>query len=156
VMLEKQSRVGGTWARNRYPGLACDVVSRAYQFSFALKPDWSAPYADQPEILEYMEACVDDLGLRPHVRLETAVRSARWDDATSTWTPPTEAGEAVVADVVIASTGMFGAAVWPDIEGRDTFGGVAVHTSAWPDDLDLTGLRVGVVGSAASAVQLVP
>jgi cation diffusion facilitator CzcD-associated flavoprotein CzcO len=156
VMLEKQSRVGGTWARNRYPGLACDVVSRAYQFSFALKSDWVSPYGTQPEILEYMEQCVDDLGLRPHVRLETAVRGARWDEATATWTVSTEAGEELVADVLIASPGMFGAAVWPDIEGRDSFAGTSVHTSDWPDDLDLTGKRVAVIGSAASAVQLLP
>jgi cyclohexanone monooxygenase len=156
VMLEKQNRVGGTWARNRYPGLACDVVSRAYQFSFALKSDWAAPYAYQPEILEYMERCVDDLGLRPHVRLETAVRGARWDDATATWTVSTEAGEELTADVLIASPGMFGAAVWPDIEGRESFAGTSVHTSDWPDDLDLTGKRVAVIGSAASAVQLLP
>jgi cation diffusion facilitator CzcD-associated flavoprotein CzcO len=156
VMLEKQSRVGGTWARNRYPGLACDVVSRAYQFSFALKPDWSAPYATQPEILEYMEQCVDELGLRPHVRLETAVRGAHWDDATASWTVVTEAGEELAADVLIASPGMFGEAVWPDIEGRESFAGTAVHTAAWPDGLDLTGKRVAVIGSAASAVQLVP
>jgi len=156
VMLEKQDRVGGTWARNRYPGLACDVVSRAYQFSFALKPDWEAPYATQAQILEYMEQCVDELGLRPHVRLGTAVRGARWDDVTETWTVVTEAGEELEADVLIASPGMFGEAVWPDIEGRSSFEGTAVHTSAWPDDLDLTGLRVAVVGSAASAVQLIP
>ena len=156
VMLERQARVGGTWARNRYPGLACDVVSRAYQFSFALKPDWDAPYAFQPEILEYMEQCVDDFGLRPHVRLETAVRGARWDEATATWTVTTEAGEELEADVLIASPGMFGAAVWPAIDGRGSFAGTAVHTSDWPDDLDLTGQRVAVIGSAASAVQLLP
>ena len=156
VMLERQDRVGGTWARNRYPGLECDVVSRAYQFSFALKPDWRKPYATQPEILAYMEECVDRFGLRPHVRLGVEVCGARWDDASATWRVATSDGEEVVGDVLVASTGMFGEAKWPDIEGRESFAGTAVHTSAWPDDLDLTGKRVAVVGSAASAVQLVP
>jgi cation diffusion facilitator CzcD-associated flavoprotein CzcO len=156
VMLDKQDRVGGTWARNRYPGLECDVVSRAYQFSFALKPDWRKPYATQPEILDYMEECVDRFGLRPHVRLGVEVCGARWDETSATWSVATADGEELTADVLVASTGMFGAAKWPDIEGRESFAGTAVHTSAWPDGLDLTGRRVAVIGSAASAVQLVP
>ena len=156
VMLERQDRIGGTWARNRYPGLECDVVSRAYQFSFALNPQWRKPYARQPEILDYMERVVDELGLRPHIRLGTAVRGARWDEDRSTWTVTTDAGEEIEADVLVASTGMFGAERWPDIEGRETFAGTSVHTASWPDELDLAGARVAVVGSAASAVQLVP
>ena len=120
------------------------------------RPTGLRTYASQGEILDYMEQCVDNLGLRHHLRLGTGVRSARWDDARATWTVTTEAGEEIVADVVITSTGMFGAHVWPDIEGRDTFAGISVHTAEWPADLDLAGRRVAVVGSAASAVQLVP
>ena len=156
VILERQDRAGGTWARNRYPGLACDIPSHLYSFSFAPKADWSRTYASQGEILDYMEQCVDNLGLRQHLRLGTGVRSARWDDARSSWTVTTEEGEEIVADVVITSTGMFGAHVWPEIEGRDTFAGISVHTAEWPADLDLAGQRVAVVGSAASAVQLAP
>ena len=156
LILERQDRAGGTWARNRYPGLACDIPSHLYSFSFAPKADWSRSYAPQGEILDYMEQCVDSLGLRHHLRLGTGVRSARWDDALATWTVTTEAGDEIVADVVITSTGMFGAHVWPEIEGRDTFAGTSVHTAEWPAGLDLAGRRVAVVGSAASAVQLVP
>jgi cation diffusion facilitator CzcD-associated flavoprotein CzcO len=103
-----------------------------------------------------MEQCVDVLGLRPHIRLGTAVRAARWDDAHATWTVTTDRGDEIVADVIVASTGMFGATAWPDIEGREEFEGVSVHTAEWPEDLDLAGQRVAVIGSAASAVQLVP
>lgn len=156
VILERQDRAGGTWARNRYPGLACDIPSHLYSFSFAPKADWSRTYASQGEILDYMEQCVDNLGLRQHLRLGTGVRSARWDEARSSWTVTTEEGEEIVADVVITSTGMFGVHVWPEIEGRETFAGISVHTAEWPADLDLAGQRVAVVGSAASAVQLAP
>ena len=147
VILERQERAGGTWARNRYPGLACDIPSHLYSFSFAPKADWSRTYAPQGEILDYMEECVDSLGLRHHLRLGHGVRSARWDDARATWTVTTEAGEEIVADVVITSTGMFGSLVWPDIVGRDTFAGISVHTAEWPAELDLAGRRVAVVGT---------
>jgi cation diffusion facilitator CzcD-associated flavoprotein CzcO len=156
VMLEKSDGVGGTWQRNRYPGLSVDVPSHLYSFSFALKPDWSRPYATQPELLAYMEHCVDHLGLRPHVRLNTAVQAASWDEPTSTWRVTTDDGEELVADAVISSQGMFGEARFPDIDGRDTFAGTTMHTAKWNHEHDLDGERVAVIGSAASAVQLLP
>jgi cation diffusion facilitator CzcD-associated flavoprotein CzcO len=156
VMIERSAGVGGTWQRNRYPGLSVDVPSHLYSFSFALKPDWTRPYATQPELLAYMEHCVDHLGLRPHVRLNTAVESARWEEASSTWRVTTGDGEELVADVVISSQGMFGDLRLPEIEGRDTFAGTSMHTAKWEDGHDLTGERVAVIGSAASAVQLLP
>jgi cyclohexanone monooxygenase len=156
TVFERDGDVGGTWQRNRYPGLACDVWSHVYSFTFNLNPAWTRSYAAQPEILAYMRQTVTDFGLWPFIRLNTGVASARWDDDTATWVVTTDAGEEVVGDVLISGQGMFGELKYPDIEGRDSFEGVAMHTGAWDDSVDLTGKRVAVVGSAASAVQSIP
>ena len=102
VILDKADGVGGTWRYNRYPGAACDVPSLLYSYSFAMKKDWSRPYAEQPEILEYLEQCVTTFGLEPHLRLSTAVRSAHWDDECMVWRVITDQGDELVADVVVA------------------------------------------------------
>ena len=107
VVLEKGTGVGGTWYHNRYPGAACDIQSHLYSFSFAIKRDWTRPYATQPEILGYFERLVDDFGLGPHLRFGCAVRSARWDDAAATWTLTLDGGEEITADVVVSAVGMF-------------------------------------------------
>jgi cation diffusion facilitator CzcD-associated flavoprotein CzcO len=156
TIFERDGDVGGTWQRNRYPGLACDVWSHVYSFTFALNPGWSRSYAAQPEILAYMRATVTELDLWPHIRLNTGIASARWDDDAAVWVLTTDAGEEVVADVVVSGQGMFGELKFPDIEGRDSFEGIAMHTGAWDDSVDLTGRRVAVIGSAASAVQSIP
>jgi cation diffusion facilitator CzcD-associated flavoprotein CzcO len=156
TVLERADEVGGTWQRSRYPGLACDVMSHAYSFSFSLNPNWTRSYATQPEILAYMRDTVDRLGLRPVFRLGTGVRSAAWNEVEATWTVTTDAGEELTAEVLISGQGMFGELSIPEIEGRDSFGGVAMHTGAWDQSVDLTGLRVAVIGSAASAVQSIP
>ena len=155
-IFERDDDVGGTWQRNRYPGLACDVWSHVYAFTFSLNPAWTRSYAAQPEILAYMRKTVTDLDLWPHIRLNTGIASAAWDDATSTWLVTTDSGEEVVADVIISGQGMFGELKYPAIEGRDSFDGVAMHTGAWQKSVDLTGKRVGVIGSAASGVQSIP
>ncbi|MCD9625665.1 flavin-containing monooxygenase [Rhabdothermincola salaria] len=156
TIFERDGDVGGTWQRNRYPGLACDVWSHVYCFTFALNPSWSRSYAAQPEILEYMRKTVTDLDLWPHIRLNTGIASAAWDDDHGVWRVTTQAGEEVEADAVISAQGMFGELKYPDIEGRDTFAGAAMHTGAWDESVDLTGRRVAVIGSAASAVQSIP
>ena len=156
TIFERDGDVGGTWQRNRYPGLACDVWSHVYCFTFALNPGWSRSYAAQPEILEYMRRTVTDLDLWPHIRLNTGIASAAWDDEQGLWRVTTEAGEEIEADAVISAQGMFGELKYPDIEGRDSFEGVAMHTGAWDGSVELTGKRIAVIGSAASAVQSVP
>jgi cyclohexanone monooxygenase len=156
TIFERDGDVGGTWQRNRYPGLACDVWSHVYSFTFALNPAWTRSYAAQPEILEYMRKTVTDLDLWPHIRLNTGIASAAWDDSTCTWVVTTDSGEKVVADVLISGQGMFGELKFPDILGRESFEGVAMHTGRWDESVDLTGKRVAVVGSAASAVQSIP
>jgi cyclohexanone monooxygenase len=156
TIFERDGDVGGTWQRNRYPGLACDVWSHVYAFSFALNPAWTRSYAAQPEILEYMRKTVTDLDLWPHIRLNTGIASAVWNDDTCVWVLTTDSGEEVVADVLISGQGMFGELKYPAIAGRASFEGVAMHTGAWDESVDLTGLRVAVVGSAASGVQSIP
>jgi cation diffusion facilitator CzcD-associated flavoprotein CzcO len=156
VILEKAPGVGGTWWHNRYPGAECDVKSHLYSFSFALNPEWSRPYARQPEIRAYLEDCVERFGLEPYLRLGTEVRSARWDEADALWRLTVDPGEEIEAEVVVSALGMFGAPVVPDIPGLDTFAGTVFHSARWDETHDLAGERVAVIGSAASAVQLIP
>ena len=156
TILEKADGVGGTWYHNRYPGCACDVQAHLYSFSFELKRDWTRPYANQPEILAYMQHCVDKYGLMPHIRLSTAVSSAYWDEECTLWRVITDRGEEIEADVVISALGMFNELSFPEIEGLDSFAGTKFHSAQWDHAHDLTGDRIGVIGTAASAVQFLP
>ena len=156
IILEKAPGVGGTWWYNRYPGAACDVPSHLYSFSFEIKRDWSCPYAAAPEILDYMEMCASKYGVIPHVCLNTTVTGAVWMDEASRWRVETATGEIFEGDVLVAAQGMFNEPSWPKLPGLDSFGGTLFHTARWNHDHDLSGERVGVVGSAASAVQCVP
>ncbi|HVN39689.1 MAG TPA: NAD(P)/FAD-dependent oxidoreductase [Myxococcota bacterium] len=156
VLLEKAHGVGGTWYHNRYPGCACDIPSHLYSFSFEPKRDWSRPYGSQQEIRAYLEHCAEKYGLLPHCRFGSAVRSARWDERHAHWILTLESGEAVEADIVVSALGMFNELAWPEIPGLDSFAGTSFHSARWNWDHDLSGERVGVIGSAASAVQFVP
>jgi len=156
LLLEKAGGVGGTWYHNRYPGCACDIPAHLYSFSFEIKRDWSRPYASQPEILAYMERLAEKYALLPHCRFGSGVRKASWDEGRSCWTLELEGGEAVEADVVVSAIGMFNDLSDPAIEGLDAFEGTRFHSARWNWDHDLSGETVGVIGSAASAVQFVP
>jgi len=156
VIFEKSSRLGGTWNHNRYPGCACDIQSHLYSYSFEFKRDWSRPYAPQPEILAYMDHCANKYGILPHCRFDDGVRSASWDEESSRWELCLESGIRFEASVLISAIGMFNEIAFPEIEGLDSFAGTSFHSSRWEWDHELAGERVGVVGSAASAVQLVP
>jgi len=156
TLIEKSDGVGGTWHLNRYPGCACDIQSHLYSFTFAIKHDWTRPYAPQSEILAYMEAMAETHGLLPHCRFGDGVRRAAWDEASATWTLTLDSGETVVADAVVSAVGMFNDLSWPEIDGLETFAGTVFHSGRWDWDHDLTGERVAVIGSAASAVQFVP
>ncbi len=156
IVLEKSGGVGGTWYHNRYPGCACDIQSELYSFSFEVNTEWTRPYARQPEILRYMEHCATKYGVLAYCRFNDAVKSARWDDNTAMWILTTESGAEEQADVVISALGMFNDVPLPDIEGLGSFEGKTIHSARWDWDHDLAGETVGVIGSAASAVQLVP
>lgn len=156
VIIDKADHVGGTWYRNTYPGAECDIASHVYCYSFAPNPDWSKPYGTQPEILAYFERVADEYGLRPHLRLGVGVESARWDDERARWELLLDTGEVIDAQFLVGAVGMFGEINVPAIPGLDTFAGARFHSAEWDHDHDLTGERVAVIGSAASAVQLVP
>lgn len=156
VLLEKGHGVGGTWYHNRYPGCACDIPSHLYSFTFEPKSDWSRPYGSQAEIRAYLEHCATKYGLLPHCRFDSAVQSAVWDERRARWMLRLESGEVVEADIVVSALGMFNELAWPEISGLDSFAGTSFHSARWNWDHDLSGERVGVIGSAASAVQFVP
>ncbi|GEL22255.1 flavin-binding monooxygenase [Pseudonocardia sulfidoxydans NBRC 16205] len=158
LVLEKSAGVGGTWFNNRYPGLACDVSTDLYSFSFFLDHEWVRPFATRAEIVEYMEIAVDRFGVRDTIRLGVHVVSARWDDEAGRWTLLDANGRRWTARVLVGAVGMFNEFVPPAVPGLDTFAGPVTHTAEWADgDLDLlAGRRVSVIGTAASATQVVP
>ena len=155
-ILEKGDQLGGTWNWNRYPGCECDIPSHLYSYSFEVKPDWSKPYAPQPEILEYLEGVAAKYGVDAACEFGKTVERAEWDDATSRWTVHLADGERVESDIVVSAIGMFNSVVLPDIPGLDDFEGTMFHSSRWDWNHSIAGERVGVIGAAASAVQLVP
>ena len=155
VVLERADAVGGVWRDNRYPGAACDVQSHLYSLSFAPNPDWSHRFAPQAEIWAYLERCATDFGLRPHLRFGHDVEAAAWDDDALRWQIETSRG-ALTAEVLVAAPGALAEPRLPDIPGLDSFEGRAFHTSRWDENVDLTGARVAVVGTGASAIQVVP
>ncbi len=155
TIFEKADAVGGTWHLHSYPGLACDVKAHAYTFSFRPNPDWSANYVEQAEIEAYLQQCAREFGLEPHLRLRTRIDAAHYQ-GDGTWKLVTDAGDEPVFDVVINAMGNQHTPVFPDLDGIDRFEGPSWHATHWNHDVDLDGKRVAIVGSAASAVQIVP
>ncbi|MDX3096802.1 NAD(P)/FAD-dependent oxidoreductase [Streptomyces sp. ME01-24h] len=155
VVLERGDGVGGTWRDNSYPGCACDVPSHLYSFSFAPNPRWPRAFSGQPQIRAYLEGVADTFGLRPHLRLGTEVTEARWDAGARHWRITTSCG-ALTADLVLLATGPLSDPKLPDVPGLGTFPGRVFHSSRWDHDFDLRGKRVAVVGTGASAIQIVP
>ena len=155
-ILEASDGVGGTWNLNRYPGCECDVMSVMYSFSFEFKADWSKPYGRQPEILEYMRMVADKYGITPRCRFSDPVATITWLASDGQWEVRTRSGYVTRAHAVISAVGMLNEPVLPDIDGLDRFEGPMFHSARWRDDVSLAGARVAVIGSAASAVQLVP
>lgn len=156
LIFDRNEQIGGTWYRNTYPGAACDIASHLYCYSFAPNPDWSRPFAPQREILAYLQRVADEYGLAPHLRLGNGVASARWDEERARWQLVLESGEAVEARFLVSAMGMFGGIARPEIPGLEEFSGTIFHSAEWNHDHDLANERVGVIGSAASAVQFVP
>ena len=156
LIFDRAPRVGGTWHRNTYPGLECDIAAHLYCYSFAPNPDWSGPFPPQPEIRAYLEKTAFDRGLESHLRLGTGVVSARWDEARARWRLVLDGGEEVESQFVISAVGMFGAPVFPQIPGLDSFEGTKFHSLNWNHEHELRGERIAVIGSAASAVQFMP
>ena len=153
TVFEKTDSVGGTWRENTYPGLSCDIPSRWYSFSFALKADWKHRYSYGPEIQAYLETVATDFGVTRAVKFNTAVTDLRYE--APCWHLTTSAGEHEQYDVVIAATGILHQPVFPNIEGLDTFAGDAFHSARWDHSVKLAGKRVGIIGTGSTACQIV-
>jgi cation diffusion facilitator CzcD-associated flavoprotein CzcO/acetyl esterase/lipase len=156
TIFEKADGVGGVWRDNTYPGAACDVPSHLYSFSFEPNPDWSRVYSPQPEILEYLEGCVDRYGMRPHLRLGTEVTEAEFDEQAGRWRIKTSDGKEVEVDVLVSACGQLSRPALARVPGADRFGGPIFHTARWDHDIELEDKRVAVIGTGASTIQIVP
>jgi 4-hydroxyacetophenone monooxygenase len=159
-IIEKNADVGGTWLENTYPGCRVDNPSHLYGYSFEPNHEWPMHYSTQPVLRKYFETCADKYGLRPHIRFNTQVTEARFDEAAKCWRLKIRradgAEETLVASAVISAVGQLNQPRLPDIPGRDSFKGVAFHSARWRHDVDLKGKRVACIGTGASAFQFVP
>src|SRR6202161_599109 len=158
---EQGSGVGGTWYWNRYPGARCDVESMQYSYSFfdelQQEGNWREPYPPHPEILKYANHVADRFKLRPDIQLDTRVDRASFDESANSWSVTTSDGKTVTAKYVVLATGCLSNARTPDIKGLGDFKGKVYHTGHWPhEQVDFSGLRVGVIGTGSSAIQSVP
>ncbi len=155
IIFERAGDVGGTWRDNTYPGCACDVESHLYSFSFAPNPDWTHSFSLQPEIWSYLKRCARDFGVLPHIRFQHEVRECIWDESAQHWRIETSQGN-YTASVLVLAAGALSTPVVPRLPGMESFQGKCFHSARWEHDYDLTGRRVAVVGTGASAVQFVP
>ncbi|MBB3604106.1 4-hydroxyacetophenone monooxygenase [Mycolicibacterium sp. BK556] len=160
TIVEKRSAVGGTWLANRYPGCRVDIANQYYAYSFEPTDHWTHYYSEQPEILRYLQDVAARHDIDPHVRFNTAVTGAVWDDESATWRVTIRgsdnAVEVLTARALICAVGQFSNSVIPEIKGGSTFRGPSFHTADWRDDVELAGKRVAVIGAGASGFQLVP
>jgi cation diffusion facilitator CzcD-associated flavoprotein CzcO len=153
VIYEKADRLGGTWRENTYPGIACDVPSHLYSYSFALNPEWSHRFAPGSEIQAYFEEVARRYGVTPRIRFGREVTRCRFEDGR--WKIELADGSQDEGDFVIAATGVLHHPAYPGIEGLDSFEGASFHSARWDHDVELTGKRVGVIGTGSSAIQIV-
>ncbi|GAA2619832.1 NAD(P)/FAD-dependent oxidoreductase [Streptomyces axinellae] len=155
VVLERRESVGGTWYDNTYPGCACDIPSHLYSFSFAPNAEWPRAFSSQPDIHAYLDRVADTFGLRRHIRFGTEAQRMSWDSEELHWRVETSAGT-LTADVVVSAAGPLSEPKLPDIPGLDGFQGKVFHSADWDHSYDLRGKRVAVIGTGASAIQIIP
>jgi cation diffusion facilitator CzcD-associated flavoprotein CzcO len=156
LVIEAGDGPGGTWYWNTYPGIAVDIPSFSYQFSFEKSPDWTRTYAPGKELKAYAEHCIDKYGVRPKIRFNTKVLGAGFDDDETLWHVDLDTGGTVTARFLINASGVLITPNLPDIDGVDSFGGLTMHTARWDHTQDLSGKRVAIIGTGASAVQVIP
>ena len=156
VIIEAADGAGGTWHWNRYPGVAVDIPSFSYQFSFEQRPDWTRTYAHGHEPKSYAEHCAEKYGVTPKIRFNTTVEAATFDDEQDLWRLDLDSGEQITARFLINAGGVLTTPKFPDIAGVDDFDGFTMHTARWDYSQDLTGKRVAIIGTGASAVQVIP
>jgi cation diffusion facilitator CzcD-associated flavoprotein CzcO len=156
AILERAPEVGGTWRANTYPGCSCDIPSQLYSFSFELNANWSRTYSGQREILAYLKGCADKYQIYKDILFETEAREAVFDDAEQKWRVKTHQGGTIAAGALVSAIGPLSRPTFPNVPGVDRFKGKAFHSSQWDHSYDLTGKKVAVIGTGASAVQFVP
>ncbi|MGC2814860.1 MAG: NAD(P)/FAD-dependent oxidoreductase [Candidatus Acidiferrum sp.] len=156
LLIEKSDDIGGTWYDNRYPGCACDIPSHLYSFSFELWPDWTRMYPGQQEIHEYLKRCVERYGLAPHIRLNTCLHEAVWNEKESLWNATVGEGKRVRARVIVSGVGGLHVPSYPQIKGVEKVAGPKFHSSTWDHGVDLAGKNIAVIGTGASSIQFVP
>jgi cation diffusion facilitator CzcD-associated flavoprotein CzcO len=156
VLLEAASEHGGTWRDNTYPGVAVDIPSVSYCYPFETDYPWSRVFAEGSEIQRYVTHCAAKYGVTGHIRHGVRVLRTEFDSARDTWTTHTDNGSTVTSRYVISATGLFGEPIIPGIPGFESFAGGTMHTARWDHDYDLTSKRVAVIGTGASAVQVIP
>ena len=156
VIVERDERVGGTWRDNTYPGAACDIPSLLYSFSFVANPSWSRIYSPADEICRHIEEMVDRFDLRPRIDFRTEVNGLSFDEDDGVWEVSTTGSKAYRARTVVLASGPLPDHSWPNVRGLDTYEGHKIHSARWDHDYDFTGKRVAVIGTGASAVQIVP
>lgn len=156
LLIEAGDGAGGTWHWNTYPGIAVDIPSFSYQFSFEQRPDWSRTYAPGGELKAYAEYCVDKYGIRSKIRFNTKVLGAEYDEERALWQVQTDPGGVVTARFLVNASGVLTTPKLPDIDGVDSFDGITMHTARWDHQQDLAGKRVAIIGTGASAVQVIP
>jgi len=155
VLLERAADLGGTWRDNRYPGCACDVPSHLYSFSFAPNPDWTRAFSPQPEIESYLHRTAQEYGVLPHIHFDADLQRAAWDETEQLWHLQTARG-ALDAELLVLGTGGLSDPAIPAIPGLEGFVGTTFHSATWDQGHDLSGRRVAVIGTGASAIQFVP
>ncbi len=156
AILERENDLGGAWHVNRYPGLAVDIPSTTYAYWFEPNPYWSRLYAPGDEIKRYANHVADKYDVRQYMRFGRIVEGARWDDEAHVWRVALAGGETLSAQFLVTATGFLSQPHTPDIPGIAAFDGRIIHTTAWDDDYDFEGRRVGLIGTGATAVQLLP
>ncbi|MCH2456741.1 MAG: NAD(P)/FAD-dependent oxidoreductase [Henriciella sp.] len=155
-LIDRNPKVGGTWYENSYPGCACDVPVALYQLSFAQSINWTRTFPQGPEIQAYAEEIAERYQLTPHMHLRDEAVSADWDESDKTWTVRTESGKTFTGDILVGALGQLNRPNWPVIAGLDEFEGAKMHSARWDHSVSWEGKRVAVIGSAASAVQIIP
>lgn len=155
VLLERAAALGGTWRDNRYPGCACDVESVLYSLSYAPNPEWTRTFSPQPEIRAYLERVAAEHDVVPRIRFNETVTGARWDATTQRWRVQSTSGEWTARQVVMAN-GALSDPTMPALPGLETFRGPAFHTAQWDASVSLDGKRVAIIGTGASAIQVIP
>ena len=154
TLYEKAASLGGTWRENTYPGLACDVPSHYYSYSFDLNPNWSHTFSKGAEILEYFKRTAEKHQLLPHIKFNKEITQAKFSD--NQWHLETQDGETDIADILVSGCGILHTPKLPDIEGLDSFEGAIFHTSKWDHSVPLENKRIGVIGTGSSGMQTIP